>query len=255
MDTWDNLLVKGNERLIIIPDVHGRDFWRETVKENPDGRFIFLGDYLDPYDWEGYTEDDAFRGLQDIVRFKEAHPDRVTLLWGNHDLHYLYPEMMASRYDVEHAERNAHYFWEHQKSFQLAYEVEAAGKRFLFSHAGIGRKWLKNNFPALKEEDITAELMNDLVGYPEFMASLGDVSKLRGGDKEYGSMVWADVMELTNEENQIPDTFQVFGHTMMDDPFNYDDKSYCLDCRRVFYLNMNDGCIYGANEEGMDDEG
>ena len=40
------------EEIIIIPDVHGRTFWREAIekyrnKENT--QIIFLGDYLDPY--------------------------------------------------------------------------------------------------------------------------------------------------------------------------------------------------------------
>ena len=44
------------KRLIIIPDVHGRDFWRKAVCENPDGEFVFLGDYLDPYGFEDILE-------------------------------------------------------------------------------------------------------------------------------------------------------------------------------------------------------
>ena len=84
-----------NDRLYIIPDVHGRDFWRKTVAENPEGDFIFLGDYIDPYPDEGISEEESFMGFKDIIRLKEEHPDRVTLLWGNHDLHYLYPELMG----------------------------------------------------------------------------------------------------------------------------------------------------------------
>lgn len=231
-------------RLIIIGDVHGRSFWRDAVKRNPDGRFIFLGDYLDPYPDEGYTDEDAFQSLEDIISFKKEHPDNVTLLWGNHDLHYLYPEIMGSRYDIDHAERNAHMFWDNQSLFQMAYEVNAGGKHFLFSHAGIGRQWISSNFPKLDDGDITAELMNDLVGYPEFMKALEDVSILRGGDKKYGSMIWADPRELIKEENHLHGVIQVFGHTQMDMPFNYDDRLYCLDCRKAFYLDMKEGGIY-----------
>ena len=35
-------------KLIIIPDIHGRPFWRRAVEEYPGEEFIFLGDYLDP---------------------------------------------------------------------------------------------------------------------------------------------------------------------------------------------------------------
>lgn len=231
-------------KLIIIPDVHGRDFWRKAVRDYPDGEFLFLGDYLDPYDFEDVAEDDEFRGLEDIIRFKEENPDRVTLLWGNHDLHYMYPEMMGSRYDFDNAERNARLFWDHQTLFKMAYETEAAGKRFLFSHAGVGMGWIRQNFPALRTEEVNATLLNDLVGYPAFMSALGDVSAQRGGDKEYGSMVWADVREMGYEENQLPGVVQVFGHTLLANPFNFEDRIYCLDCRRAFCLDYTDGQIY-----------
>ena len=232
-----------NDKLIIIPDVHGRTFWRDAVKNDPEGKFIFLGDYLDPYPDEEYMDSEVFQGLVDIIQLKKDNPDRVTLLWGNHDLHYRYPELMGSRYDIEHAERNAHIFWDNQRLFQMAYEVKAGGKRFLFSHAGIGRQWISANFPKLDDEDITAELMNDLVGWPEFMSALGDISYLRGGDKPFGSMIWADFREFADEGNMLPGVVQVFGHTQMPDPINFVDKIYCLDCRQTFYLDLNDGEI------------
>jgi hypothetical protein len=233
-----------DNRLIIIGDVHGRTFWRDAVRRNPDGRFIFLGDFLDPYPDEGYIDEEVFKGLEDIIQFKKDNPDRVILLWENHDLHYLYPEYMGSRYDFDHAERNAHMFWDNQSLFQMAYEVNAGGKHFLFSHAGIGRQWISSNFPKLDDGDITAELMNNLVGYPEFMKALEDVSLFRGGDKKYGSMIWADPRDIIKEENHLHGVIQVFGHTQMDMPFNYDDKVYCLDCRQAFYLDLDAGGIY-----------
>lgn len=241
-------MTERENNLIIIPDVHGRDFWREAVKEYPKGRFIFLGDYLDPYPDEGFNEDDAFRGLEDIITLKKDRPDDVILLWGNHDLHYLYPEMMGSRYDFDHAERNAHLFWGNQTLFKIAYEIVSGGKRFLFSHAGVGKGWIKHSFPGLVPEELTADLLNDLVGYPPFMEALGDVSRHRWGDKPYGSMVWADVHEHFQKENFIPGVVQVFGHTRIKAPLNFRDLIYCLDCGRPFFLNLGDGQIYDNNE-------
>ena len=75
--------------MIIIPDVHGRRFWRDAVKGHEEDKIVFLGDYVDPYEWEGITPGDAFLELKDIIAFKKAHPDNVTLLLGNHDLGYL----------------------------------------------------------------------------------------------------------------------------------------------------------------------
>ena len=240
-----------DERLIIIPDVHGRSFWRDAVKKHPDGNFIFLGDYLDPYPSEEITDEEAVQGLKDIIQLKKDHPGKVILLWGNHDLHYLYPdELLGSRYDAQNAERNAHLFWDNQSLFQMAHETVAGGRRFLFSHAGVGRHWLEENFPGLDTGSVTAELLNDLTGYPPFMSALGDVSFYRGGGKLDGSMVWADVHEFQYDGNWLPDTIQVFGHTQMDAPLNYGDRAYCLDCRQAFYLDKREGLIhYLTNNE------
>lgn len=35
--------------VLIIPDVHGRPFWKDAVQRYPDTDTIFLGDYHDPY--------------------------------------------------------------------------------------------------------------------------------------------------------------------------------------------------------------
>ena len=37
------------EDWIVIPDVHGRDFWRSAVRGREKEKIIFLGDYVHPY--------------------------------------------------------------------------------------------------------------------------------------------------------------------------------------------------------------
>ena len=44
------------KKILIIPDVHGRDFWKEPVKkvlEDTNAHIIFIGDYTDGYPTEG----------------------------------------------------------------------------------------------------------------------------------------------------------------------------------------------------------
>lgn len=78
--------------MIIIPDIHGRDFWKEPVYENLGQEpIIFWGDYLDPYEDEQIAPWEVFPQFEKIVWLKEKHPDQVTLLLGNHDIHYLSP--------------------------------------------------------------------------------------------------------------------------------------------------------------------
>jgi len=233
-----------NDQLVIIPDVHGRDFWREAVRLRPDAEFLFLGDYIDPYPHEGISRDKAFAGLLDIIAFKDANPEKVTLLMGNHDLHYLYPNLMGSRYDYVNAGRNASLFREKRSLFSLAHETTAGGKRFLFSHAGVGRGWITRYLPTLDGKDLNAELLNGMAELPAFVRALGDVSFYRGGGDPFGSMVWADVNEHMDEGNRFPEVVQVFGHTMDSQPVVCRERVYCLDCSRPFILDRNDGTIY-----------
>ena len=47
------------KKIIIIPDVHGRTFWRNAVEKYrnvKDVHIVFLGDYVDPYQDIDYTK-------------------------------------------------------------------------------------------------------------------------------------------------------------------------------------------------------
>ena len=95
-----------NTPIIIIPDIHGRDFWRWTVTHRKEeDSVVFLGDYLDPYEDEWIYWSDAYKGLLDIIELKRANPEKVVLLLGNHDLHYLFPGIRGSRYNEYQAEK------------------------------------------------------------------------------------------------------------------------------------------------------
>lgn len=238
-------------KLIIIPDVHGRSFWRDAVVKYPHDEFIFLGDYLDPYPYEGIDAAEAFSGLQDIVRLWKERPGKVTLLLGNHDLHYLHGELEGSRFDVRHAGRNAAFFKANMSAFQLAYEREAAGERHLFTHAGVGHRWLSHHIPGLKDEQITADFFNRCYPRKAFIKTLADVSYFRWGMSEYGSPVWADVQEQCIAENQIPGVIQIFGHTMVNAPVNLYNRIYCLDCQRPFYLDLEKGGLYECYTDNL----
>ena len=229
-------------KLIIIPDVHGRTFWKYPTVTYREAQFIFLGDYLDPYPEDHIKDADAFQRLQDIVAFKKNNPDRVILLWGNHDLHYLYDSIIkGSRYDEEHAERNMDFYKENQNLFQMAHEEMVCGRHYLFTHAGLCKDWAINYLP--NGVKTTANWMNCNLLTAEHIKSLSAVSRWRGGPSyiDYGSIIWSDA----HEKHYIQGITQVFGHTYMEDPMSdhYND-AYCLDCGRAFYLNTDDGNIY-----------
>ena len=238
-------------KLIIIPDVHGRSFWRKAVEENPQEAFIFLGDYLDPYPQDGVIVEEAFAGLQEIVLLKESRPEKVTLLWGNHDLHYLYPDLEGSRYDRKNAARNRDYFNDHRKDFQLAAEWIVGGERYLFTHAGVGTLWVESFLPSFPEDKITADFLNECMKVSSFIPALSKVSYYRGGPDMYGSCIWADLQEQGELYNQLQSSIQVFGHTMVLEAFNYDNHVYGLDCQECFYLDLEKGGIYALDSMNL----
>ena len=80
-------------KIVICGDVHGCDYWKvgaEYLRNNPEAKMIFLGDYLDPYTgWEGVTSEEALVNFKELLEFANENEDRVILLYGNHDLFYV----------------------------------------------------------------------------------------------------------------------------------------------------------------------
>ena len=72
---------------LIIPDLHGRAFFRDTLSEavRDNVEVVCLGDYIDPYVEDGITNDEAFSILEELLEVKKARPHMVHLLIGNHD--------------------------------------------------------------------------------------------------------------------------------------------------------------------------
>lgn len=227
---------------IIIPDVHGRTFWKGAVDSFAEAKIIFLGDYVDPYPDEGISLEETLVVLEEILALKKAAPDRVTLLWGNHDLHYLYPRMEGSRYDKRNATVIGAIFSENRSLFQLADECRVTGgRRFLFTHAGVCRTWLDYHFAQRCPEAFGAKALNSMLSWPEseMIGLLSLVSLFRGGHSRVGSPVWADLNEHLNSSNQLPNFVQIFGHTQSPEPVNIKGRAFCLDCKRCFLLDEN----------------
>lgn len=229
-----------NTPIIIIPDIHGRDFWRKAVAQRKEeDTLIFLGDYLDPYENEWIYWSDAYKGLLDIIALKRESPEKVVLLLGNHDLHYLFPVLRGSRYNEYQAEKIHKTFVDNMDCFQMAVEYAVGGKRYLFSHAGVHPEWLKKHSDLFGSADkVTAETFNRLMFTDEFVEALSDVSALRGGWSRVGSMIWADIDEFAGTQLDKSEMYQVFGHTKCP---NGQPKVYgnmiCLDCQKEFLLS------------------
>lgn len=241
--------------ILIIGDVHGRSFWKKAVEENYDkvDKVIMLGDYLDPYPWEGITRKDAIRNFEEIIEFKKEHKDKVILLLGNHDLPYIDKRNFytRSRYDSSNAWHIEGMFRSHISLFQLAYEEYINGKRYLFTHAGLIPQWYEKHKDLIGE--LTIDSLNHLLNNPQGLRALCEVTRYRGGWDRYGSIVWLDVHDMADAiqlsleaegktvNDDLPWEHQVFGHSQQEEHPIITNEFACLDCRKAFILTDEGG--------------
>lgn len=228
-----------NKKVLIVPDVHGREFWKDPVKNSLSNvdKIVFLGDYLDPYPQEGIDFLTALKNFEEIIKLKKSNSDKVILLYGNHDCHYcdylsdsIFP---CSRFEERFYNRVSNIFKNNKDLFQFFYKE---GK-YLFSHAGISKEWIRKYCNCTLSE----LLNNESKAYN----SLWVVSRIRGGWENFGSCVWSDLRDFSNE---IEGTYQIFGHTQLHKEFfgplfSNEENFACLDCRKCFLLDIEDQII------------
>lgn len=214
------------KKIIVIPDVHGRTFWKEAVKNVDDcKRIVFLGDYLDPYPFEDIDFETSIANFEEIIDFKKKHDDKVVLLLGNHDMPYFSNDYYRmSSYHCRHSSHFHHdiakMFDENRDMFKIAYTEDD----ILFTHAGCTTGWIEEVFTELYRMTSLDDLvfsLNNLLNTKEGLKYLYMVSMTRGGSDVYGSCIWSDVREMLTEhvddkrEYLIKGVKQVFGHTLL----------------------------------------
>lgn len=225
--------------VLIVPDVHGRTFWRKA-KELIDqyDKVVFLGDYLDPYSYEGITPEIAFPEFIDIIEFKKANPEKVTLLLGNHDLHYVSPYFIySSRRDYMNYGNYQKIFEDNKDLFSCFEVIKSSDNTWLFSHAGVTKEWLNQN--KLSLEELLKKTLDELLDNKgiKWGSLLEQVSYYRGGDLPYGSPVWADIHEFVDDTPNLDDNItQIVGHNQLEAIVSTPGIVY-TDCRRLIALD------------------
>ena len=155
---------KNFKKYRVIGDIHGRKNWVDLVTPfDEDTLYIFVGDYTDPYYYEGVTYGQMVGQILLMLQFKKEHPDNVILLVGNHDLQYIADIRETNRYDLLNAPQISKIFKENEELFYgVAYQI---GEKYLITHAGVTLDWYQM-WIDYKKEDLTLEKLckqiNDL---------------------------------------------------------------------------------------------
>ena len=215
-------------KLLVLPDIHGRKFWEEPCQniESFD-KVVFLGDYLDPYDFEGISVQDAIDNFKEIIDLKKRHKDKIILLLGNHDMPYFSNTYLGfslwhCRHSVMHHSEIHKLFKNNSDLFQIAYVHDD----ILFTHAGVESGWLYKVVECDTKKDINGicSTLNSLTDSNDGLKLLYCITSERGGRDRYGSCIWSDIHDImwdnlspTDENNvvyPIHKIKQVFGHTL-----------------------------------------
>lgn len=215
-------------KILIVPDVHGRSFWHKAEElVNDVDKIVFLGDYLDPYEHEGITFDMALEEFEKILEFKDKYNDKVILLIGNHDCHYISTSFMdCSRLNYLKRQDIHELYMKHIDKFSLVWECD----KWLFSHAGVHQEWM----------ELYKFTIDDLKDFKTFreenFPSLACLSFYRGGYHRIGSCVWADIRESLNHK-LLEGYHHIVGHTQLEANPYKDRNITCVDVRRCFILD------------------
>ena len=230
---------KMDKEILIVPDVHGRNFWLPALDFK--GDVIFLGDYLDPYPHEGIEDKDAYEVFLKIVEFKQKNPDRVTLLIGNHELHYYNDNFSAGRFSNRYFEKFKEILMGEKTKglFQLCKQVD----KYLFIHAGVTKNWYERHLSKFENLGSTLEERLNNVFFEKMYIFHEASTKYRGGLDDTGSPLWADIREFKDEfeakAHFDPELYQIMGHSqrLEEDPII--QETYCMLDNRQLYILRN----------------
>ncbi|MDB5124747.1 MAG: metallophosphoesterase [Mucilaginibacter sp.] len=198
---------------IIIGDLHGRNVWQQIDIERYD-IVVFLGDYVDSVD---KTDEAILENLKEILELKHSNPEKVILLWGNHDVQYLhFPLYRCTNFRQEMQFELTSVFNENRSSFQMAYQKD----NYLFTHAGLSNAWYNEflSLPVLRKIKDDTDTIADLINKLEETAQRGLLYRIgadRGGHGN-GGILWADILETSTD--LLNGYHQVVGHTKVPRP-------------------------------------
>ena len=221
-------------KVIGIGDVHGYKTWIQILNETDADKYIFIGDYFDNYGYTGYIE--QIENFRDILEYKKANMDKVFVLLGNHDFHYL--KTSTKRYTGYQIPLGISVLQDLLDSAikQNLIQICHVHDNVLFSHAGVTKTWC---------EDTNIDMENLEQSINDFLKYRPNVFEFISGGNPYGddvyqSPIWVRPQSLL--ENMVEGYTHVVGHTQKDKMYIF--KDLCLiDTLGTSgeYLEINDG--------------
>jgi hypothetical protein len=260
-------------RALLIPDIHqNHEFLAQILEREIPKNFekvVLMGDYFDAREFAFMGPESARKTARLICELEARLGNRLTLLWGNHDVPYfLYQTANKASNPDSGVEIRI------RQQIGLAPELEATAEavceewqlslwsklrpfvrigRFVVSHAGIHKK----HYPA-EAGSIGASLRKLDNQWTKGMANLGaggapqplmDAGEARGGKRdEVGGVTWLD----WNHEFADDLPFgQIVGHTW----YAFErriGRSHCLDYgqgaygvlgRKLVVRRLRDDCV------------
>lgn len=198
------------KKIIIIGDIHGRDSWKKIVQANQDADlFIFLGDYFDSFDISPVIQKHNFK---EILEFKKNNKEKVIILIGNHDFHYLSGSVK------QYAGYQGLQRWDYQEILEDAIKNDLIQvcyiyNNFIFTHAGITKTWLKSYNISINniENDLNYLLKGNR---SPFEFCLGPNYSQNGEDITQGPL-WVRPVSL--KQDCLDNYIHIVGHTSSSD--------------------------------------
>jgi hypothetical protein len=232
-------------KIVAIGDTHGRTEWKEIIARESDAdKVIFIGDYLDSYDIGVKKQ---VKNFKEILDYKESSPDKVILLIGNHDYHYL-PAVTGRQ--------EKYSGWRYPFYRDCSGRLDSGTRTgkvlgcyvigdIIFSHAGISKTWCRIHNVDLDnlQESVNTLLVKD-DGYSFSFEQLNKETMSFSnpyGNNLYQSPIWIRPSSLIKDK--LEGYKQVVGHTQVTQMSEVEGVYLidCLDNEKKEYLVIEDG--------------
>ncbi len=202
-------------KTIAIGDTHGRDNWKQVLKENlvEVDKIIFIGDYFDTHD--DISQDQQIENFKEILKFKEDNMNKVVLLIGNHDFHYMgdfsitYSGFEAARaFDIRELLNSAL----KEGLIQASYLKKDGAIPVLFTHAGVTETWAEANIPDWDLDNLSDKINELFINQPRKFEFTSGSRYNPYGDEPCQTPIWVRPESLIMDELS-DELVQVVGHT------------------------------------------